>query len=124
MPVYARTLLATATYLVLAGAIYWLMAYEYLGLLLIVTAGSAMAYTGIYLRRAVRAADRAPEAPAVGLPHVAPTIWPFVFSIAAGLVAVGALAAQWLLGFGLAILVVAGIGWVLDIRHQHRATGQ
>lgn len=124
MPLYARALLSTAAYLLLAGAIYWLTgSEEYLGAVLILTTASALAYVGIYLRRAVRVADREPDAPAVGLPHVGPTIWPFVFSVAAGIVAAGALAAQWLLGFGVAILVVAGIGWVFDIRHQRQAAG-
>jgi small-conductance mechanosensitive channel len=50
--------------------------------------------------------------------HVGPTIWPFVFSIAAIILAFGIALTRWLLPVGGVLFVAAAVGWFLDIRGQ------
>jgi cytochrome c oxidase subunit IV len=123
MPLLARALLMISGFLAVAGAIYWVTGREYLGGVLILAAAGAAGYIGIYLRRAVRAADHRPTGPPVEVPHVGPTIWPLVLALAPAGVVAGLLAAHWLLVAGLAVFALAAVGWLLDIRHQHRTHG-
>ena len=119
-------------FLALAAAVYWVMSYQGAsrdpaGPALMGIAGVAFGYTGLVLWAAARRADReaaaehaTPGPKGATLAHVPPTIWPFAFSIAALALIVGAVVAtRILVPLGLALFVVAAVGWFADVRRAH-----
>jgi hypothetical protein len=50
--------------------------------------------------------------------HVGPTIWPFVFSVAALFLVIGIVALRWILIPGGILFVGAAAGWFIDIERQ------
>lgn len=124
MKVTAKVAFRLAAYLGIAGLTYLLTAYEWAGGLLVLLAAVAFAYVGVVLRGAAREAG--PSAPAGGEDiiaadeaHVGPTIWPFVFSLAAALLVLGIVVQRWLLVAGAAVFVASALGWFADVRRQH-----
>jgi hypothetical protein len=129
-----RILFGLAGFLLLAAGVYWVMGYsgaalhrDPAGPALMGIAGVAFGYTGLVLWAAARRADReaaaehaAPGPKGATLAHVPPTIWPFAFSIAALALIVGAVVAtRILVPLGLALVVVAAVGWFADVRRAH-----
>jgi len=55
--------------------------------------------------------------------HIGPTIWPFVFSIAALLLVVGIVGIRWILIPGGILFAGAAAGWFRDIRQQWHPHG-
>ena len=51
--------------------------------------------------------------------HVGPTIWPFVFSLAAAVLVLGIVVARWLLVAGSVVFVASALGWFVDVRRQN-----
>jgi hypothetical protein len=119
---YARIALGLAVFLGVAGILYTVTAHEYVGAPLLLIASACIAYVGSYVRRAVKvsATEAAGEGPGgeAEEPHVGPTIWPFVFSLAAVGLALGAIVSRWLIVVGGVLFVAAGIGWFMDIGRQ------
>jgi hypothetical protein len=114
-----------AAFLGAAGLVYLFTAYEWSGGLLILLAAVAFTYLGVILRAASKEAG--PTAPG-GEPeaeagedtiHVGPTIWPFVFSLAAAVLVLGIVVQRWLLIAGSVVFVASAIGWFVDVRRQH-----
>ncbi|MDP9340837.1 MAG: cytochrome c oxidase subunit 4 [Actinomycetota bacterium] len=121
MSLYARIALGLAVFLGVAGVVYAVASHEYVGTSLLLIATACFAFLGLYVRRAVRAAaaeSRADSAEKAEEPHIAPTIWPFVFSLAAVGLALGAIVSRWLIPVGAALFVAAGVGWFLDVGRQ------
>ncbi len=129
MRVGMRIALSLALFLAIAGAVYATTAYDWRisGTVLLVVCAVSALYVGLVFRRAVRRASvpitkeaPPPEEPSAGPAeaHVGPTIWPFVFSIAALLLVVGIVGAHWLLIPGTILFIGAGTGWFLDIKRQ------
>jgi hypothetical protein len=124
MKLLATVFRILGVFLIVDAIVYWALAYENEGmLLLLAVAGGALLF-GSYLIRDVHRADKQQAAEAEqGMladdePHVGPTIWPFVFALSMiGLVA-GALGATWALVEGAILLIVALVGWALDVRRQ------
>ncbi len=115
------------TYLVEAGVIYGMVSHEYVGFPLIVVAGFGFLFICAYIAwvasRATRPAPAAPQARARVVeeePHVLPTPWPLVFSVATVLVVVGAMTIHWVLIAAAAVFVAAGVGWLIDVMRQWR----
>src|SRR4029453_18081142 len=85
----------------------------------------AFFYLGMVARGRVRDASRpeggggAPDEVSEAEAHVAPTIWPFGFSIAAVMLALGLVVSRWLLVVGGAVFVLAAVGWFRDVARQH-----
>jgi hypothetical protein len=111
-------------FLIVDAIVYHLFAHENVGLLLLLAVAGGSLLLGSYLIRDVHRAEQAqaaetqPGMVADDEPHVGPTIWPFVFALSMiGLVA-GALGATWALVEGAILLVVALVGWALDVRRQ------
>ena len=132
MRLATRMLFGLSGLLALAAAVYWVMSYQGAsrdpaGPALMAIAGVAFGYTGLVLWAAARRADReaaaehaAPGPKGATLAHVPPTIWPFAFSIAALALIVGAVVAtRILVPLGLALVVVAAVGWFADVRRAH-----
>jgi hypothetical protein len=51
-------------------------------------------------------------------PHVGPTIWPFVFSLGAIALALGAVIGPWLPAIGGLVSAAAAVGWFIDVGRQ------
>ena len=132
MRLATRMLFGLSGLLALAAAVYWVMSYQGAsrdpaGPALMGIAGVAFGYTGLVLWAAARRADReaaaehaTPGPKGATLAHVPPTIWPFAFSIAALALIVGAVVAtRILVPLGLALVVVAAVGWFADVRRAH-----
>ncbi len=116
--------------LLAAGIVYAFTAHEREGAVLLLLCAVAFAYVGLVLRRAVRAPaspeeSSGPARPAgqhSGEPEtVEPSIWPFVFSVAALALVVGVVGAHWVLIPGGIVFVGAAAGWFTDIGRQRRA---
>src|SRR6266508_3044636 len=54
--------------------------------------------------------------------HVAPTIWPFGFSIAAVMLVLGLVVNRWLLAVGGVLFFLAAVGWFRDEPRISRTT--
>jgi Cytochrome c oxidase subunit IV len=110
-------------FLAAAGLIYLLTAYEWAGGLLVLLAAVAFTYVGVVLRAAARevgpAAQTEEELSSPEPVHVGPTIWPFVFSLAAAMLVLGIVVQRWLLIPGSLVFVASAIGWFADVRRQH-----
>jgi Cytochrome c oxidase subunit IV len=117
---YARVVLGLAVFLVAAGVIYGSTSHEYVGTSLFLVAAAGFAFIGLFVRRSVRVAAREDMSAehAEEEPHVAPTIWPFVLSLAGVALVLGAFVSKWLLAVGAILFVIAGIGWFADVGRQ------
>src|SRR5207247_1169857 len=100
--------------------VYAATAREAIGILLLLIASACFGYIGLYVRRTVRAAgvetpaggeaDTVTEAEeGVEEPHIAPTLWPFVFSLAGVALVLGAVVTPWMLPVGAVLFVAAGV---------------
>jgi hypothetical protein len=122
MRLYLRVVLGLALFLVGAAMVYGVIAGERAGLLLLGVAGLGLLYVGWHVWRALGRGARAERlgepAPAEEEPHVTPTLWPLVLSLAAASVVAGVLGARWLLLVAALLLLVAAAGWFHDIRSQ------
>ena len=118
MKVVSTVVLRLAVFLAAAGLVYAVTAREPAGSSLILVGAAAFAYVGLILRAAAREAGGQADEPAEP-EHVGPTIWPFVFSIAAIGLVLGVVVARWLLILGSAVFVASAIGWAVDVRRQH-----
>jgi threonine/homoserine/homoserine lactone efflux protein len=136
MGTVSRIWLALAGFLAVAGVVYGLTSHEVAGAPLLLVGGATLAYLGLVLgseaRRAARPggseasseaeAGAGPGAP-LEVPHVGPTIWPFGFSIAAVLLAVGFIVSRWILIVGVLAFAVSAAGWLRDVAHGHAHAG-
>jgi hypothetical protein len=119
---YARIALGLAVFLGVAGIVYAVTSHEYVGTTLLLIGSACFAFLGLYVRRAVRSATA--ETAGEGAPgeaeepHITPTIWPFVFSLAAVGLALGAIVSRWLIPVGAVLFVSAGAGWFVDVSRQ------
>ena len=124
MSLFSRIAIGLGAFLLVTGVIYGRAASEYEGLTLLITLAGGALVIGVYLVSAVRRAHavlagrRTDAAGADVEPHVTPTIWPLVFALSTIGLVVGAVGSRWVLVAGAALLFVASIGWVLDVRRQ------
>lgn len=121
-----RVAFALAIFIGVAGAVYWITSYEWRGSVMLIVLAIAFLYIGWVLRGAFRYAEvpatpetMAAEGVAVESEHIGPTIWPFVFSIAAVLLVVGIVGFHWILIPGAILFAGAAAGWFVDIKRQH-----
>jgi hypothetical protein len=132
MRLVTRILFGLSGFLAVAASVYWATSHQGAGRVLagpalMGVAAVAFGYTGLVLWAAARRADReaaaehaTPGPKGATLAHVPPTIWPFAFSIAALALIVGAVVAtRILVPLGLALFVVAAVGWFADVRRAH-----
>jgi hypothetical protein len=115
---YARIALGLALFLVAAGLVYGITSKEYIGASLLLIAAAGFAFMGLVIRRAMRASAAGEHEGEEVEPHVGPTIWPFVLSLAAVVVGMGTIITPWLIVVGAAILAVAAVGWFADVGRQ------
>lgn len=131
MKLMANIFRALGIFLILDGVLYGLASRDIDGLVLLLTVAGGALVIGSYLIRGVHRAEvvRAAEPTttvAATEPHVAPTIWPLIFAVSMIGLVLGALGQTWALVEGGILLVVALLGWALDVRrqwqHHHAAT--
>jgi small-conductance mechanosensitive channel len=122
-----KIILRIGLYIFVAGIIYAVTAREAAGGVLLLVAALTFGYVAFVIRTAVKGVEKTPseergqaEEAAVEMAHVGPTIWPFVLSIAAIILAFGIALSRWLLPVGGVLFVAAAAGWFLDIRGQNR----
>jgi hypothetical protein len=122
--------LGLAIFLAVAGTVYGTTAYEWRGTVMLLVCAVAFLYIALVLRGAVRRASvpvtserMAAEEPLLEAEHIGPTIWPFVFSIAALLLVVGIVGLRWVLIPGGILFAGAAAGWFRDIEHQRHPHG-
>ena len=123
MKVAMRIAFGLSAFVFVAGVVYYVASDEWRGTVMLIVLAFAVLYLGLVFRGAVRRASlpATPETMAeeeIAEAEVTPTIWPFVISIAAVLIVLGAVVAGWVLIPGLILLAGAGVGWFLDVKHQ------
>jgi Cytochrome c oxidase subunit IV len=111
-----------------AAGVFWFTAHEPTGATLLLVTSIGFGYVSLVLRGAARRAERlaggrqkaAIEQAEVEVEeNIAPTIWPFGFSIAALTLLLGAVLVHWLFVVGAVLFVASAAGWFNDIRRQH-----
>ena len=122
--------LGLAVFLAVAGTVYATTAYEWRGTVLLLVCAVAFLYIALVLRGTVRRASvsvtherMAVEQRSVEPEHIGPTIWPFVFSLAALLLVVGIVGLRWVLIPGAILFAGAAAGWFRDIKQQWNPHG-
>jgi hypothetical protein len=127
MTLFSRITLSLGAFLIVAGLVYALVTYEWEGVTLIFTVAGGALLLGTYLGLAVQRARMSLAAQPAGAtgdagtePHVAPTIWPLIFALSMIGLVIGAVESHWVLAAGGVLLVVALVGWSLDVRRQWR----
>jgi hypothetical protein len=128
MTLLSRIFMGVGAFLIVVGAIYGLVTYEWEGFTEMVTVAGGALVVGVYLTRAVQRARAAVDAEAAGArpgaadtePHVPPTIWPLVFAVSTIGIVLGSVGPRWVLAAGAVVLVVSLVGWSLDVRRQWR----
>jgi Cytochrome c oxidase subunit IV len=123
MSLMAKIFGVLGVFVVVDLAVYWWHSYENEGSLLLLAVALGALLFGGYLYRDVRRSKAASREAGVGEleaeePHVGPTIWPVLLAVAMVGLVVGALGATWALVEGTLLLVVALVGWALDVRRQ------
>jgi hypothetical protein len=127
MRLFSRIFTGLGAFLIVMGIVYALVAKEYEGGTEMLTVAGGGLLIGVYLARAVQRARATVAAQAAGAapagddePHVPPTIWPLVFALSTIGIVLGSVGPRWVLAAGAAVLVVALVGWSLDVRRQWR----
>jgi hypothetical protein len=123
----SRVAFSLSVFLLATAGIYWFTAYEPIGGSLLAVGAVGFAYIGLVSRAAARRAATveaheqplASEEEAEAEEHITPTIWPFMFSVAAIGIVLGIVVAKWLLILGGVLFVASAAGWFNDIRRQH-----
>jgi hypothetical protein len=121
----SRVWLSLAGFLLIAGAVYGLTSHEYAGAPLLLVGGATFSYLALVGRSVVRRSQRDVEpvqGSEEGEPHVAPSIWPFAFSIAGVVIALGLIVSPWILLVGVLAFAVSAGGWLRDFARGHPRT--
>jgi Cytochrome c oxidase subunit IV len=114
MSTVSRVCLWLAVFLAIAGAVYGITSHEAAGTTLLLVAAATFCFVGIVTRTVVRRAT-GPEPGEEAQVHVAPTIWPFGFSVAAVIIALGLVVSAWLLIVGAIAFALSAAGWLRDV---------
>ncbi len=125
MRITSRVAFGLGVFVLVAGLVLWFTAHERTGSTLLVILSMGLTYIALVARKGARGADDAGEAPSLALEEaeaeatIAPTIWPFGFSLAAVGLVLGVVVARWLLLVGGVLFLACAAGWYRDIRSQH-----
>jgi hypothetical protein len=125
MRVTSLVVFRLAAFLAAAGLVYLLTSHEPAGGSMMLIAAATFSYLGVVLRAAAREGGQPVRGDGAGAEegsetvHVGPTIWPFVFSLAAAVLVLGIVVARWLLVAGSVVFVASALGWFVDVRRQH-----
>jgi hypothetical protein len=139
----AAILLRVAIFGVVAGVLYWLVTYEWFGIVALLLLGGGPGFAAAWLllqrrrdpgpkegfgdamRRLAGAPRREPDAPGgYAADHLAvlplPSIWPLLLALGVAMLTSGLIYGLWLLLLG-GVLVGAGLwGWVAAVNREQR----
>ena len=128
MRVASKVAFFLSVFLLGAAGVYWFTAYEPMGASMLLVSSVGFGYISLVTRGAARRAERpaggqqeaAIEQAEVDVEeNIAPTIWPFGFSLAAVALVLGVVLAKWLLVLGALLFIASAAGWFNDVRRQH-----
>jgi Cytochrome c oxidase subunit IV len=119
----SRVFLSLAGFLAIAGVVYGLTSHEPAGTTLFLTGAGTFCFVGLVSRTAARRATEQEPAEEVEV-SVAPTIWPFGFSVAAVIIALGLIVSTWLLILGAIAFVLCAAGWFRDVARSRAHAGR
>jgi hypothetical protein len=122
MSTASRIWLALAGFLLIAGAVYGITSHEVAGAPLLLVGGATFCYLWLVGRSVVRRTEIRDESQGQaeeGEVHVASTIWPFVFSIAGAIIAIGLIVNVWILVIGALVFALAAAGWFREVLRSH-----
>ena len=115
----SRIWLFLAAFLVTAGAVYGFTSHELAGAPLLLVCGATFCFLGLVARSVTRrfpeSGDDGPSAEEV---HVAPTIWPLGFSVAALILMLGVVVSRWFLALGVVAFALSAAGWLREITRE------
>jgi len=125
--IISRVAFGLGLFVLVAGLVLWFTAHERTGSTLLVILSLGLFYISLVARRGAGGDGDASEAisPATEQAEegeeatIAPTIWPFAFSLAAVGLVLGVVVARWLLVVGGVMFLACATGWYGDIRRQH-----
>lgn len=124
MRLMSRIFTGLGVFLLIDAIVYTIHSRDYDGLALILTTAGGGLLIGSYLLQSMQRAQATlaehPEGITEEEPHVEPTIWPLVFAVSMIGLVIGAVGSRWVLVIGVIVLVIALVGWALDIRRQWR----
>ncbi|MDP9330587.1 MAG: cytochrome c oxidase subunit 4 [Actinomycetota bacterium] len=118
MSTVSRIFLALALFLAVAGVVYGLTAHEREGATELIVGAATVCFLGLVARTEARR-EAASEGSEEAEVHVAPTIWPFGFAIAAVILAIGLVVTPWILILGGLMFVLSAAGWLRDVSRSH-----
>jgi hypothetical protein len=122
MSTIARICLSLTAFLAIAGAVYGLTSHEEVGTTLLLSAAGTFCFVGLVSRTVARreTGSGSGEEPEV---HVAPTIWPLGFAVAAVIIAFGLVVSAWLLVAGAIAFALSAAGWIRDVARSRAHAG-
>jgi hypothetical protein len=118
MSTVSRICLALALFLAVAGAVYALTAHERSGATELLVGAATFCFLGLVARTEARRAEASEGAEEAEV-HIAPTIWPFGFAIAAVILAIGLVVTPWILILGGLMFALSAAGWLRDVSRSH-----
>lgn len=119
----ARICALLGLFLLIAGAVYGLTSHEPAGASLLLIAAGTFGFVALVVRSVARRTPEA-ESPSQAEVHVAPTIWPFGFSVAAVVLMLGIVVTPWLFALGGLAFALSAAGWFRDVaRSRGHADG-
>lgn len=121
MSAISRICLSLAAFLAIAGIVYGLTSHEQAGTTELLAAAGTFAFLGVVTRMVARR-ETGPEPEEVEI-HVAPTVWPFGFAIAAVIIALGLIVSAWILIVGAIVFAVSAAGWLRDVTRSRAHAG-
>ena len=121
MSTLSRICFSLAVFLGVAGIVYGFTSHELAGTTLLLVATTTFCFLAV-VSRAVARREMGPEPEDLEI-HVAPTIWPFGFAIAAVIIALGLIVSQWFLIAGAIAFALSAAGWVRDVARSRAHAG-
>ena len=122
MSTLARICVSLAVFLAVAGSVYGFTSQELGGSTLLLVAAATFCFLG-FVSRMVARRETGLKPEQEEPPHVAPTIWPFGFAIAAVTIALGLIVTPWLLILGAIAFALSAAGWVRDVARSRAHAG-
>ena len=121
MGTVSRICLSLAGFLAVAGSVYGLTSHERTGTTLLLASAATFCFLGLVSRMVAR--DEAGSEAEEMEVHVAPTIWPFGFAVAAVVIAFGLVITPWILIVGAIAFVLSAAGWIRDVARSRAHAG-
>ncbi len=120
MSTFSRICMWLGGFLLVAGGVYGLTSHEPAGTTLLLVASVTFWFLALVARHVARQEAAHPDQEEPEL-HIAPTIWPFGFAIAAVLIGLGFVVSKWILIPGAIAFVACAAGWLRDVTRSHAA---